>query len=346
VRERPLSDEDCQFWQYPCSTEKQAYDNHAGFVAGSNIDNVGRIVNTYLGLPWATYIDKKHFPADVLTQLKPRLRGMACLAEHLGYRLAVHTVCQQIYWRRLMEQYHALQVTDLHISHAEVGIDPRAEGWTLRIHSWPLIAPNVEDKSRSMGLVFGKPIGDRRYFASFIGAHMPHYRSDVRVRLLDAARVSGRDDVLVDLGKEWHFNKVVYMEQVLNKALTADDHSTHIQATLRYNGILGDTVFSLCPEGAGPNTLRVWESLAVGAIPVILADKWMPPQLGLGGADLRSCCIFYPSGEIDRLFNFLSGISKLNIERMHRECIAAYGALRTRASYSVDANLIKTAAVA
>tara|TARA_B110000879_G_C10909636_1_gene407783 strand:+ start:140 stop:508 length:369 start_codon:yes stop_codon:yes gene_type:complete len=90
--------------------------------------------------------------------------------------------------------------------------------------------------------------------------------------LFEAAKDYGKEDVFVDLVNEWHFNKVVYEEQVLQKEIESHHIDEHHQRTFRYNAILSDTKFSLCPEGAGPNTLRFWESIAVGSIPVIFSD--------------------------------------------------------------------------
>jgi hypothetical protein len=337
VRERPASPRDSHFWQYPAATEKQAFDNHRRLPPGSNLDPAARIVHTYLGLPWATYIDRKHFPEDVAQWLQPRVLGLRRLAAELGWRLAVHTVCQQIHWRRIVGQLQALQVTDLHLSHAETVHADTAARTGLRLHSWPLIAPNVEDPARSAGLVAGKPLHEKRYLASFIGAHMPHYRSDVRLRLLEAAKASGRSDVLVDLGSEWHFNKVVYKEQVQNKALTATEAQAHDSATQRYNEVLSDSVFSLCPEGAGPNTLRVWESMAVGAIPVILADTWVPPPPTADQPDLGESCVFHPQREVDSLFARLVAMPPAERERRQRACIEAYRRVRLRATYATGA---------
>jgi hypothetical protein len=39
-----------------------------------------------------------------------------------------------------------------------------------------------------------------------------------------------------------------------------------------YVQALRTSVFALCPSGAGPNSIRLWEALGFGAIPVILAD--------------------------------------------------------------------------
>ena len=46
----------------------------------------------------------------------------------------------------------------------------------------------------------------------------------------------------------------------------------HKKKTRKYNEILLDSVFSLCPSGSGPNSIRFWESLACGSIPVLQAD--------------------------------------------------------------------------
>ena len=333
VQDRPSDVGDCQFWQYPAATEQQALDNHRSIPRGANVDRQARVVHTYLGLPWATYIDKKRLPDEVPRRVGLSLRSMHSLAVQLGYTLRVHTVCQQIYWRRLVPTWLAMGVTDLHLSHAEKAIDPLREGGGLQVHSWPLFAPNIEVAARRDGLVIGRPVADKRYLASFIGAHMPHYRSDVRLRLRDAALAAGRDDLLVEVTNEWHFNKTVYVEQVQNRALQGHDHAAQRTATLRYNEVLADSIFSLCPEGAGPNTLRFWESLAAGAIPVVLAPSWTPPSPLPGQVDLRTCALFVADPPDTALFARLAAIPRDECTRMQRACIALYEQCRRRRAF-------------
>lgn len=326
IGQRPADKTDCHFWQYPAATERQAWENHLGIARGANVDAAARVVHTYLGLPWASYIDKKQLPDEVLKLNGLRVAGLHALARALGWELRVHSVCQQIHWRRLVDTFQQLGVTDLHLSHATTDIDPAREGWKLRIHSWPLFAPNIEVPERRVGLTIGKPIEQKRYLASFIGAHMPHYRSDVRVRLFEAAKASGRDDVLVDLGSEWHFNKVVYKEQVQHKPLAEAETAAVENATRRYNEVLSDSVFSLCPEGAGPNTLRLWESLAVGAIPVVLAPQWVAPRRP--DFDLSQACVYASSSELPALLRRLKGFSRSETEEMQKMAVRAYEHLR------------------
>lgn len=335
VRDRPISKSDCHFWQYPAATERQAWQNHAGIKSGENIDAAMRTVHTYLGLPWATYIDKKYLPEEVTRLFVPRLLGLRRLVQYFGWTLRVHTVCQQIYWRRLIETFQQVGVTDLHLSHATTDVDPLREGWKLRIHSWPLFAPNIEVPERRMGLTIGKPIKEKRYLASFIGAHMPHYRSDVRIRLFEAAKASGRDDILIDLGSEWHFNDIVYKEQVQHKPLAEDEIARILSATQRYNEVLSDSVFSFCPEGAGPNTLRLWESLAVGAIPVVMASDWQTPKLGseIMRGDLQDCIITVSMIDLPGIFDLLPEVSLAERKRMQSAGILLYGSIRERTCF-------------
>lgn len=335
IRDRPQDRMDVQFWQYPAATEQQAFENHLAIPRGANVDAATRTVHTYLGLPWATYIDKKHLPDEVNRLIGQRLAGLRALCEHFGYRLKVHTVCQQIHWRRLLGVFLQLGISDLHLSHAEAGPEPTIDGQPLSIHSWPLFAPNIEVADRRGGLDMGKPVAKRSRLASFVGAHMPHYRSDVRLRLLAAAQASGRADVLVDLGDEWHFNKVVYQEQVKHQPLAEADTMAQATSTRRYNEILCDSVFSLCPEGAGPNTLRLWESLAVGAIPVVFAPRWLPPPSATSLPPLQSCAVFVQEPPSAALFERLAAMPRDLLERMQRDGMRLYQYARRRTAFGV-----------
>jgi hypothetical protein len=54
------------------------------------------------------------------------------------------------------------------------------------------------------------------------------------------------------------------------------------------------SVFALCPSGSGPNSIRLWEALGFGAIPVILSHTLrLPgvPQLW------RQAALFVPETE-------------------------------------------------
>ena len=47
--------------------------------------------------------------------------------------------------------------------------------------------------------------------------------------------------------------------------------------TMGYEDVLGSSKFMLCPEGAGAATYRVAESIAHGAIPVVVSSGYHMP---------------------------------------------------------------------
>lgn len=281
IRDRPQTGDDPLFWQYPCRTEGAAWDLHAAQPA---CGRSGDDLHLYLGLPWATWIDKSRKgvlhgrgAAEVQDQWRwvgVRLSGLRHALASIGLQLRVHTVCQHIDWADLLAPWRQLGVTDLWLSHCPPADGPEtAAAAGLRLHPWRLFAPNVEDPARRSGLHFGRDPADRPLLASFTGAHADHYLSDIRLRLPALAAA----DVVVRLTNRWHFEDVVYGEQVpgVPAATATTDEAVH-----GYNTLLSDSVFSLCPSGAGANTLRLWESLASGAIPVLLGH-W--PRLPVGG---------------------------------------------------------------
>ena len=54
----------------------------------------------------------------------------------------------------------------------------------------------------------------------------------------------------------------------IQKAVFVDNYAT----------VLADTKFALCPRGAGASSMRLFEAMRVGCVPVILSDAWVPPS--------------------------------------------------------------------
>ena len=223
-------------------------------------------------------------------------------------------------------------MTNFHLSHKDSTSERKQEeiGTSLALHGWPLIAVTYVTPDRSEGME-RKPMEERKLLASFIGAHMPHYRDDSRIKLFEAAKECGRDDVFVDLGNEWHFNKVVYEEQVLNREVEAHHIDEHHKKTFRYNSILSDSKFSLCPEGAGPNTLRFWESIAVGSIPVIFSEDLA--VLNASKFKLTKNLVIW-DGEIEsKLFDHLASFDQKVLDKMSSELKLAYSKVSKEITY-------------
>lgn len=337
ITDRPDGFGHDHFWQYPCATERQAHENHKTIGIGVNIDESNKEAHTYLGLPWATYIDRKLPYLKEFDYIAGRLADLKSQCRTLGYKLHIHTVCQHIHWQRIADWFKKLEVTDLHLSHCECRLLKDGDPWPYLIHSWPLIAASIEGLDVLAVNENLKPIAERLYLASFIGAQMPHYRSNVRLLLQKEFCTKKETDVLFELRDEWHFNKVVYEEQVAGRKLNRVTLEKQHAGMSRYNQIISNSIYSLCPEGAGPNTLRIWESLALGATPIIIADDWAPPLIHGSDLQLEDCCVFIKSNEIDGLLEKLRSYDPARLQQMQYSGKKLYEAFKSFKSFLAPA---------
>lgn len=322
--DRATNGQPVYFWQYPCLTEKQAYLNSIAADGRTVRFGSDGVVRLYLPVPWATMIDKKVDIPRVMRVMALSLAGFRALVRQQGYRFEVHTVCQHIRWRRIAENVRGIGVTHLHVSHMEETDEEVYKKRGLAIHPWHLYAVNVEDNARRESLVPGKGIDERTYLASFIGAYREDYRSSSRWRIWKEAANESASAVLVEVNDDWHFEEVVYGEQVSGRTLSEGEAQSAQDRTARYNRVLSESVFSLCPDGTGPNTLRLWESLAVGAIPVVVSDGWVPPTVPGSEVQLSDVCYFLGSEDLDGLFDQLREVSRQELSRRSREAMRLY----------------------
>jgi hypothetical protein len=68
-----------------------------------------------------------------------------------------------------------------------------------------------------------------------------------------------------------------------------------------YVNLIRAAKFSLCPAGWAPVSFRIYESMALGKCPVIIADDFVPPQ----GPNWNNFALFYPEKSIAGLSSFL-----------------------------------------
>jgi len=161
---------------------------------------------------------------------------------------------------------------------------------------------------------------------------MPHYLSDVRVRLFEGLATLDAEDVVVVLGEMWHFNQVVYDHQVKMKHTDETLPVDLNDDTARYNRVLSDSKFSLCPEGAGPNTLRFWESIAVGSVPVLFNRLLDFPEKV--GSALDELCVVWDNDEFGRsLYGWLKSFSDEELEYRSQELQKIYGMVENLTSF-------------
>ena len=337
ILQEPTESNDALFWQNPCCTEYTAYNLHSNLTLGSNIDCENKIINTYIGVPWATFIDKKAPLGEITKSLGLKIERYKKLTKSIGYTLCVHTVCQSIHWKRILDYFYQAGITDVHASHYSDILPKNQNPYNLKIHSWHLYAVNVENPKRNRNIIINKPIHKRQLFASFKGAHMIHYLSDIRNLLINAhKRDKIQTDIFIEISDEWHFNKEVFNRQVQGKMIEINN-DTDIK---KYNELLSDSIFALCPEGAGINTIRLWEALAIGTIPVLMISDNHIPMLFRLHPLLYKCCILIFRDNVIDIFKTLRNISKEQLIEMQNLCRQVYLDIRDQTTFQNQYNTL------
>ena len=240
------------FWQYPVITEKTFNDQH--------IHN-----DLFIGFPWATIIDSKEINSPNIIN---------ALLKYIDKTNKYYTCCQHIRFRELIPLFKMLNIKTLYTPHKILREDV-INGIT--IIPCPLYAVNIEDKLRNTQYLSNKNnllLIPRKILCSFQGAYTPKYLTQIRKQIIEA---KWPENCSINNKNEWFFQKDVYSTNQ-NSNLTIVNSQEKTNDCEDYNFLLLNSRYSLCPSGTGPNSIRLWESLAFGAIPIILADTLELPK--------------------------------------------------------------------
>jgi len=279
------------FWQYPVHTEKEFYFQNRFDIA-------------YVGFPWATVLDKGVAFEQVTEYLKP----------HVKNRPTLYTCCQHIRFRELIGVLEDLNISALYTPHK---IEKEDQIGSVSLIPCPLYAVNVEDSTRNSELNDKDYLKiDRKYLYSFMGGLQPGYLSNIRSEIFKLPQAR---EIYIENTGGWHFNEMVYSKfQDINGSKNISP--LHTARTSKYNKVLLDSRFSLCPSGTGPNSIRFWESLAVGAIPILLSDSL---DLPIDPMWEQTILRVYER-DLSKLDSILSNISASEETRRRKNCLDVY----------------------
>ena len=280
------------FWQYPAITEKSFYIQ--------NKDN-----NNLFSMPWATIIDKEYNLHNIYRLLRP------IIIKNKPY----FTCCQHIHFRKLIPLWKALNIVTVFTPH-KIKNQNNIKGITIK--SCPLYAVNIENEQ------FNKEFNnidylnnERQILYSFIGGYQPkEYLTKIRPSIFE---MKHPENTLIKYTGEWHFNKLVYNEKQ-NHKLELNIDEKHTTLTSYYNNLLINSRYTLAPSGSGPNSIRFWEALAVGSIPVLLSDTLELPQHELW----KDAIVIIKESEVNKLQEVLNNISPEKEKIMRENCIKIY----------------------
>ncbi len=245
------------YWQLPAATEKAAFESIQLHLHELNFD--------YFGFPWATVIDGLRSDAATVWPILMALRKARSSVQGCYKRV---TVAQHIHAMQFIDLFKACGITDIFWSHARYD---QTELQGIKLHPFPLFP------AQTQGVVPSSDINtSRRYLANFVGAYNPKvYLSNVRDIIFSDQNIHG--DLLIIKRDKWHFDRTVYEEQIAGCQVDKKQLDLEAQRAKEYINTIQDSWFTLCPTGSGPNSIRLYESLCLGSIPIILTKKLRLP---------------------------------------------------------------------
>lgn len=202
------------------------------------------------------------------------------------------TVCQHFRFEEIIPLLRQIGIDVLFTPHIEEG--KVYEGITVL--PFPHFAQNG-----------AKPSGNKDILYSFVGTISGQ---EVRKKIVHLPKKS---DIIIIERNGWG-------ARTINK-----EHNKE------YRDVLSRSRFALSPRGHGVSTIRFWESLQAGAIPVLLADGTMLP----GEIDWHDCMVVIPEREIELVDQIIRNIPQEIEGVMRRNCLKAY-------RLSSGANLVRT----
>lgn len=181
-----------------------------------------------------------------------------------------------------------------------------------------LFAPHVDENVKGLKVLpfphyackFIKPASKKDILYSFIG-----YDSTSKGLRSTIFNMSHPKDVIVKQRPSWHWsNERDWAERISLKAQKREG--------IEYQNVLSRSRFSLCPRGWGASTIRFWESLGAGAIPVLISDNMMLPKMR--SVNWEKCIVRIAEKDVHLIPQILGEISARKELKMRKNCIKAY----------------------
>ncbi|MEI8348928.1 MAG: exostosin family protein [Candidatus Omnitrophota bacterium] len=203
------------------------------------------------------------------------------------------TICQHLAYEKIIPLLKRIKINVLFTPHV------RKTYWGIKVMPFPHYAVN------GIG-----PAEKKHIFYNFIGIDSTtQISSSLRRRLFQMRHPA---DAVVIEREFWHWDREMWGRDVSEK--------TQQQEKEEYQDILAHSRFSLCPRGAGASTIRFWESLQAGAIPVLLSDAMRLPE----GIKWDECIVRIKEKHVERITDVLKQISTTQESYMRKKCVEAY----------------------
>ncbi len=205
------------------------------------------------------------------------------------------TICQHIRYREIIPVLRRLGVKVLFAPHAP----KRQQYKDIVVLPFPLYPNNGIGPAKEKDILY-----------SFVGLESHPVRRKI-------FSLPGRPDIIIKKRGQWHFylrskGRIIRMRYSPRREEEREE----------FQDVLARSRFSLCPRGTGPSTIRFWESLQAGAIPVLLADAMALPTIE--GINWNDCIIRVPERNVSSVDRIIRAISPEKEASMRENCLRAF----------------------
>jgi hypothetical protein len=212
---------------------------------------------SYFGFPWARLI-------DLLKTNNPKAKSMEAVLKSasplLKQKKNIATVCQHNDLMKYIKLFSEVGITHVFWSHAADGLQCLPGFENITILPFPLANVEMLDLQPS-------EVGEKKYIYSFVEPKaISLTRSQSNDIILDHMAKDHRG--LVIARDQWDFANIVYGKKGQLGVETRQVYA-NVPDSIDAWRILQDSIFSLCPTYQGVNSIRLWESIGCGGIPVI-----------------------------------------------------------------------------
>lgn len=303
-----LIHEDFIDWQRPVLTEQKAHEL-------LELNPLDKDI-TFFSFAWSTFIDKACFgTAQDYGYIRNKVEAFA---NDYAFKNAF-TVCQHDKFYQIIPIAKKIGIKTIFAPHMVKG-----RGLTTKDYFHDSDSQEIEGIKIEPIFLWpvniGEPKKEKDLWYSFVGSYNEKiYVSDIRRKIFQDKHP--RNAIVIER-KGWQFDLDVYQKQVKKQKASRVQEYLNKEKSKFYREALTRSRFSLCPSGSGPNSIRFLESLASGAIPVILADNMMFPEIN--GTNWDDCIIKVPEKDYNKLRKTLSSISESQEHELRQKGLEAY----------------------
>lgn len=173
-------------------------------------------------------------------------------------------------------------------------------------------------------------IGIRCIFTPDVSVHKNHYKRihfeplpHYAIKQVHPAKIKNVLYSFIGVIKCHPVRKELFaIDHPQDTVVIANEEYGHLAPKGAYEDVLSRSRFSLCPRGINVGSVRFWESLCAGAIPILISDDQVLPY----GFDWSSCVIRVKENEVQYIPDIIRNIPLQQEESMRQACYKAYRA--------------------